>query len=363
MKRIFLIMAVCCCSAMIANAQWKFDHLDFSLTGGSTGIGFDLAMPVVEDVQVRAGATFMPTFHKRMNFPIEIGEPNPSLSKDENAELQESRFEKLSGLLYDFMGVEVNNKVDMIGEPTFSNFKFLVDVFPFKENKKWYVTAGFFLGGNRFAKAYNTTEDMASLLGVVSYNSMYYKALAQEPLVSYGDMDVYFPELYDKIVGYGRMTMHVGDFSHDIYAKEDVYYDYTELDPDFLEPVIDANGREIKKGNLRYAKGEKMYSKGDPYRMVPDEDCMIKANAYVNCFRPYIGFGYGSFIDKDQRTSVSFDCGMMFWGGVPKVVTHDGVDLRNDLTNVRRSVQNYLNMINKFPVYPVLSLRITQRLF
>lgn len=44
-----------------------FEHLDLSLTVGSTGIGFDLAMPVNNLLQVRTGATFMPKIQRTMN--------------------------------------------------------------------------------------------------------------------------------------------------------------------------------------------------------------------------------------------------------------------------------------------------------
>ena len=53
----------------------------------------------------------------------------------------------------------------------------------------------------------------------------------------------------------------------------------------------------------------------------------------------------------------------MFWGGTPKVVTHDGTDLVNDVDNVRGKVGDYVEIIKKFKVFPVLNLRITRRLF
>jgi len=347
------------------------NHLDISLTAGSTGIGFDFAMPIGDMVQVRAGATFMPRFEKTMKFGVDVGG-----TKEYNAycashpdytgsyqDWSKDSFDKLSGLLNGFMGLKVDDSIDMIGQPTYNQAKLLVDVFPFKD-KNWHVTAGFYIGDHRVAKAFNTTYDAPSLVSVATYNSMYYKALAEEPLISYGDIDLYNEQIYSKLLGYGMMNIHVGDFTHDIYAKEDIYYDHSEVDPIFGDPAIDENGREITKGKLQYAKGEKMYSKGDAYRMVPDENCMVKANAYVNTFRPYLGFGYGGYIDKKyKRTQLSFDAGIIFWGGVPKVITHEGIDLINDLTNVRASVKKYLDIMRCFPVYPVLEVRLSQRLF
>lgn len=356
-----------------------FKHLDLSITAGSTGVGVELAMPIAKIAQIRAGGTFMPHIEKTMHFGVEVGEltrdeyqkdyldkitdgSKPMTYEQWKTSTSNARFDKLNGIMADFLGYEVDDQVDMIGEPTFNQFKMVVDVFPFK-NKNWHVSAGFYVGGKRAAKAYNATYDMPSLMAVSTYNSMYYRALAEEPMISYGDINIYNDVLNKKFRDYGRMTMHVGDFAHDVYASEDVYYDYTEVDPIFGDNKIDANGREIVKGGLRYAKGEKMYSEGDAYRMVPGEDYMVKAEAYVNAFKPYIGFGYGGFIDKYKRTQLSFDCGVLFWGGVPKFVTHDGIDLMNDLVNVKSSIQKYLDFAKKFPVYPVVELKVSQRIF
>lgn len=368
MKKRILSLAFLGLSAVAAQAQLQFNHLDLSLTGGSTGVGLDVAVPVVKDVQLRTGFMYLPTFNKRMNFGIEVGEPDPNKTEEENAELNDSRFEKLSELLTSMSGLEVNNSVDMIGTPTFNNFKFLVDITPLK-NKHWHFTAGVYLGGKRVAKAVNSIEDMSSLMAASMYNSMYYKALADEPMIVYGDFAIYNPALSQKFLDYGLMTMHVGDFSHDIIAQEDVYYDYTEID-DFDGSIIHTTPEFDEAGNvtnrevsLRCAKGEVLYHEGEAYRMVPDKECMVKVNAFINRVRPYVGFGYGGHIDKQKRTYVSVDAGAMIWGGVPKFVTEDGIDLINDLTNVRKSIKHYLDIAQKFPVYPVLEVRITQRLF
>ena len=52
----------------------------------------------------------------------------------------------------------------------------------------------------------------------------------------------------------------------------------------------------------------------------------------------------------------------MFWGGKPKVVTHDGVDLVHDVNNLNGKVKNCVNMIKAFSAYPVINLRISRRL-
>ena len=46
-----------------------FNKMDVALTLGSTGVGIDVASPVTDFMQVRAGFSFMPKFEYKMNFP------------------------------------------------------------------------------------------------------------------------------------------------------------------------------------------------------------------------------------------------------------------------------------------------------
>lgn len=301
----------------LTNTPGMFNHLDLSVDLGTTGIGFDLAMPVGDYVQLRTGFDFMPKFHHNMSFKVQVGDPN---EQDESQ--SSAKFERLANMLEGFTGYRVDDHIDMVGEPTFNNFKFLVDVFPFKNNKHWHFTAGFYLGSSKVAKACNTMEDMPSLMAVAIYNNMYDKISSGEGIIfNVGDYSLPIfndPELEDRILSYGRMGIHVGDMRAD----------------------------------------------KTPYMMVPDENNMVRTTIKVNPFRPYIGFGYGGKLLKgDDRYHVSFDCGMMMWGGTPKILTHDGTDLANEVENIRGKVGDYVDLIKVFKVYPVLQLRLTRRLF
>ena len=77
---------------------------------------------------------------------------------------------------------------------------------------------------------------------------------------------------------------------------------------------------------------------------------------------PRFGYG-GQLLKNDPSWQVSFDCGALFWGGTPRIVTHDGTDLVNDVENVRGKVGDYVDIVKKFKVFPVLNLRITKRIF
>ena len=326
------------------------NHLDLSVTAGTTGIGFDLAMPVGEYVQLRTGATFMPHFHYSTDFGVET---EKGTKKDLN---------RIANRLSGYFGLDVRNDVTMTATPSFNNFKFLVDVFPFK-NKHWHFTAGFFLGGSTLGTACNATEDASTLLGVQVFNSLYDRIeAAYESGSNIEGLGFNLPEeLQNKILSYGRMSIPEGKYAHDVYAEEDILYDHDVIDNDMESETW---GEVIHaKGDVKIAKGSIIHKKGDPYRMSPDENGMVKATAKINRFKPYLGFGYGGPISKDKKTCISFDAGVMFWGGTPSFTTHDGTDLINDVEDIPGKVGSYIKLVKAFKVFPVVSLRITQRLF
>lgn len=326
-KIIALNLAICC--FVSANAQTNeltfpepeiitFRHLDLAVNVGSTGIGIDVSSPISDYVGLRAGFSFMPRLHYKMNFGVQVGEDEAT---------SDAKFEKLSGLLTQMTGRAVDNSIDMIGRPTYSNFKLLCDVYPFRD-KRWHLTAGFYWGKSEIADAYNTTEDMQSLMAVSIYNNFYDMYLNDIPLYE----DVYFPPpvIGEKMLSYGRMGIHIGDYTQDMY---------------------DESGALIHKA-------------GDPYMMEPNEESMAKAKVEVNSFKPYLGFGYGgALLKNNDNYTISFDCGLLFWGGTPSIITHDGTDLAKDVENVRGKVGRYVDIVKGFKVFPVVELRIARKLF
>jgi len=357
MKKLLYILTLLSTTTCVCFAQLRFNHLDLAVTGGSTGIGFDLASPISDRFQIRMGATFLPKFEQNMQFDIEIGEYDPSLTAEQNASLSTARFNKLSKTLSNVAGETINKEVNIIGEPIFNNFKFLIDFYPFKNNRHWHMTAGFYWGNSIVAKAYNTTHDMTEMMAVTMYNTIRKSALAEEPLIEYNGLPVYLPYGFTSdIIEYGDMSIVIGEYSHDIYAHQDILWDYTAYDP--------ITGAELHKtGDIQYAKGDLMHSKGDAYCMVPNEDNMVKVNAKTNSFRPYIGFGYDTPLTKDKRTGISVEAGILFWGGKPEITTHDGTDVLNDLQNLRGKLADNVKTLSRMNIYPVFNFRLTRRLF
>ena len=332
---------------------WKehniFQHLDLSVSAGTTGIGIDLASPIGEYFQLRAGFDYMPRFTAKMKFDVMIGD-QPARQYDANGNRIETSFDRMQVMLHDFTGVTADDHVDMIGKPTMNNVKLLLDFFPFKNNKHWHVTAGFYWGPSKFAEAVNSTESMNSLIALSIYNNLYDKSyihingdengnhppqyILQVPDPDDPDgkmMPVSLdPQIEQRFLVFGRMGFHLGDYARDIY---------------------DSNG------NLLHAKG-------DPYIMEGDDNNMVKVTAKSNSFKPYLGIGYrGRLVKNRDDWKISVDAGVMFWGGKPDLYLHDGVNLTEDITNIKGQVGDYVDLFKKFTVFPNLSVRFTKTLF
>ena len=53
----------------------------------------------------------------------------------------------------------------------------------------------------------------------------------------------------------------------------------------------------------------------------------------------------------------------MFWGGHPRVYTHDGTEIVDDLININGQIRHYVDYVRPFEVFPVLNLSLAYRLF
>ena len=353
-----------------------FKHLDLGVELGMTGIGLQLSTPLSSWARLRTGFTYMPAIEVPMTFGIQVGN-DPSKSK--------SRFQKMSKLVYDNFGMTLDDEIDMIGQPAnFWNWNVIVDIYPLKNNKHWHISGGFYLGPSRIAKTYNTAEEVQSLLAVNIYNNMYGKfindyvdyymekgtghyipeIIYEVKLFDFSALGEQFdassdPEmlklLYNRLSDYGPMGVHVGNYVNDVYYTEDVY-----LNDLMGNPVLDDDGNPI----ITHHKGDVLHAAGDPYIMKPNVSGMVKADMHVKRFKPYVGIGYeGNLLKNDDRWKIAVDGGVLFWGGSPTVVTHEGVDLVHDVENISGKVGSYVDAIDKFKVYPMLSVRLTRRLF
>lgn len=343
-----------------AAAQDKqlFNHMDLGVTAGATGIGMEMSMPMSQWARVRAGFTYMPHFKLNSRFGVETGD---------GSNLSQGTINKLVDMMSSLTHMNIDDHVDMKLEPTWTQFKLLVDVLPFKNNKHWSLTVGLFAGPNRVGKAYNRPEEAATLLGVNMYNYFYTKSCLGESMfgdVELGSMTMPNVQLDPKYLARGIMGMPIGYFDN----------------PD-------------PAGNPKRYKA----------MLVPDENGMVQAEMKVNSIRPYLGVGYNTTFGKKQDFRLCVDAGVMFWGGNPDVyvdnvykidtesidpdmwnydIVHfdmsdpdmdnwgfvtdeplQQVNLTHELHDIRGKVGDMVKVANKFTCFPVLSLTISKTIF
>lgn len=328
MKKILFSFALAVVT-LSSQAQNMFNHLDLGVTLGTTGIGLDAAMPVGDYVKLRTGFEVMPRFNYNMNFGVESFDGT-------GTSINQSTFNRMAEVLYGLTGFKVDQNVTMKGKPTMWNFKFMVDVYPFKNNKHWHFTAGFHWGPSKIAEAVNAQEDSPSLFAVGMYNHIYdvaYNDLYVAPtpiIVTETTGPIYLdPTIEKNIIAMGRMGIPIGKYSHE---------------------MTDAQGN--------------IHKKGETYYMQPNENSMVSVDARTNSFKPYLGVGYeGRLIKGNDNYKIGFDAGLMFWGGTPSIITHDGTDLVHDVEDINGKVGDYVKLIKGVKVFPVLNLRITRTIF
>lgn len=326
------------------------NRLDIELTAGSSGLGLDLSTPLSDVVRLRAGVSYIPRTNVTLDFDLmSYG------GDDADEETTSQRFDKLSGMMEDFTGVRIDRQIDMHAHGTMVDFRLLVDVFPLPSNKHWHATAGFYWGSRKVGHIENTIQEAPSLMGVIIYNNMYDYFMTDQffdkPFYgdAYLDPEVGM-EMKEKFRRYGRLGAHVGDF----------------------------------------VEGSPMYHEGvtTPYLLKPDENGTIRADMYVNSFKPYLGIGYNACVSKDGRWSIGFDAGALFWGK-PKIYSHerylyyeDGtvsygtvtdpdfkgfigpqVDLATDVADISGKAGDYCRLAKAIHVFPVLNFKISYKLF
>ncbi len=215
-----------------------FDHLSAGLTVGTTGIGIDVAAPVTEYLQVRAGYSFFPKI---------------TYKDDVEYRAKGKKWDK----------TEVEGKLNM------STAKLLLDVFPFRSSS-FHLTTGFYYGSDEIIKAENTIPVTAFDPG--------------EGLL-----------IGDYVVGF-------------------------------------------------------------------DQDGIAKATIKVSKFRPYLGIGVGRSVPR-KRFAVSGDLGVQFWGTPKLYEKQTGKDIEVTKDDLGSDSDKYFDIMSKITVWPVLTVRLTGRIF
>lgn len=302
------------------NEHGVFNTIELAANIGTTGLGLEVGSPITKWTKLRAGFDWMPPITIPMNFGLDSYVDGQITDK----------FDMISDMMYNLSGMSIDKEIKMESKPTMATFHLLVDVYPFKNNHHWHFTAGFYIGGNSIGKSINKMDEMPSLLALNMYNRFY------NGFTQIEDFTEYFID--NPIFG-------------DVYLDPEIAIN---IGPDLKE----LQNKLLGVGELGVHVGD--HKDGTPYMMEPDKDGTVSAKAKVNRFRPYLGFGYGGALSPDGKWQASVEAGVQFWGGAPKVTTHDGTVL-NDLIDLRGKVGNYMNLMKAIPVYPSIDFRISYR--
>ncbi|MBQ2300635.1 MAG: hypothetical protein II279_04050, partial [Bacteroidaceae bacterium] len=286
-------------------------------------------------------------------------------------DMNSESFAEYKALFDKFSKVERKDYVTMALKPNLHQFKFMVDVMPFRNNKHWSFTAGFFVGPSTVGYAENLEKEVLMLEGVNAYNKIYR---------DYPEHGINGTWLQDWSKGPDKEPW-----------KDDPFY---------------------KHGLAGFCLGR--FADDDMALMVPGEDASAKAEMVVSKVRPYVGFGYNTSLSGDKRWRLNVDAGVMFLGGSPSVYVDnvykfdageirfdedgrylsgmgfdidgnyygeivrwfeedleykdvgqrlDHVDVVHDLHDTPGKVGRTINTISKFKVYPNISIGISYRLF
>ena len=361
------------------------NHMDVGVNVGTTGIGVDVAVPVGKYVRVRAGYNYMPRFTFHSDFSLQTrkgGGIEQYLVKIQSFNIEKKAAQFGVDLsLPEFQGYKtmaekfrnVDSRDDLVTmdlKPNLHQFKFLVDVLPFKNNKHWSFTAGFFVGSTQVGDAINQESESLLLEAVNAYN-----------------------DLYKEYLGNGKNFAGHGEI-----AK--------------LTQLFTDNG--VAGIPLGY------FADGKKAMMVPGADGTIRAEMFIKKVRPYLGFGYNTHLSRNRKWNLNVDAGIMFLCGKPNVyvnnvyaideraptefdfsyeeyffgmpisvplygsnydilhpvLNEDGksvsyivdqplqhVDLMNDVHDVPGKVGDVIDKVSKFKVYPNVSVTFSYRLF
>ena len=327
MKKILFSAAMLLGMSLSIQAQdddMIFNHLGAGFEVGTTGIGFEFSTTCTPYVQFRAGGVFMPTFKvKDVNVGLGDDIQNEWNKAQSNAGIYNQAQDLLNKiedptaftiaptvgaeqkqLVKDIQNIKtMPNSVNMDGEILGqSQFKFLVDVFPFKSTT-FHATVGFYCGNGTIANFY-TTDCKNELSMATRYNQY----LANQK--------------------YTITNNYTG-------AQEVIAFG------DKLEGKIGDNGTVIR----------------------PNGEVMT-GYCKVNSFRPYLGIGFGRAVPQKTRLAFACDLGVQFWG-TPKLYISQTDDngVAYDKEIQPEDLGSGLKTLGKLTVYPCLNFRLTGRIF
>ena len=296
-------------------AQGETFHLYFGADAGTTGVGGELIAAIGSHFAVRAGVTVTPRLYTDHELDVQLNGQPVEATYDASGN-RNDHMGRVMEFMQSFTGLTVKEHVNAHSTPSMLNGRVIADWYPLCQ-RSWHVSAGCFFGPAVVARFSNVNADMDALTAIGIYNGIYDRAIAGEPVISFGSTTISFPSEYtNHLANYGQLTIASGTM------KDGSYLDFG-----------------------------------------PGPDGMVRAQVRVNTIRPYLGCGYEHGFGQQKRTTLSLDLGCLFWGGKPRIMTGNGVDLARDVESLTGDLKDWVDTYKSLSVYPVLEIRITRRLF
>lgn len=144
------------------------------------------------------------------------------------------------------------------------------------------------------------------------------------------------------------------------FASKDKFVTVYNKKEGALKMVSDFNARRGDFESVPESYGQVAAQLGG-YSIMPDDKGNATAFINVKKVRPYVGLGFGRAVPKNSRMNCQFDMGVQIWD-TPQV--YDGVSgERLTSGDANSDAGKVLKAISKIKVYPVISVRISGRLF
>lgn len=324
MKKLLLALALVPCTLFAQNSASKgsdnvkaFSHLEIGENVGTTGVGINLATPLNKHLKLRVGVDYMPKVGDVATYSMAAVNGAQDLDMD-------YKTNHLAEYLQDLVhNPDIDNKVDMNRRIGFINAKAILDWYPFQK-KNWHFSAGFYVGSRKVGEVSNTVEEAPTMLAMIMYNDMY------DQIQSLGQ--------------YEYPTFELGKYSFE------------------LDPIAGKKMKNAFNAYGRVAVQLGTFADGTPHYLEPDPSGIISAEAKVNAFKPYVGFGYDTHFGKDGRWNFGFDAGMIVWG-TPHIMCNDGVCLVHDVKKIGGIVGRYISFAKKMPIYPAIEIKLAYTVF
>lgn len=234
MKRIAIIAAALLSFAVSTSAQQAFQNLSIGFEAGTTGLGVELALPVISNHVVLKGGLTLPSLSLARDFSLDASPLNSRID-DANQALMDAGVDDRINTRFSSIGVKGDALLN------FTAARVLLEFYPFKKSGL-HITAGAYFGmGDSFLSANLQTTD--------TFFSEYKAVEAEFDAIN---------QKYADLAGYEQVKLDSPKFNLDgktyqLAMEEDRAYVSARLQMAKIRPYLGIGfGRSIPKGHLGF---------------------------------------------------------------------------------------------------------------